>query len=217
MLFLTRLTTVVEDMTSDKQYADKDDTVTLTCAFKDPASITATVTWYKNDSPITTGVTKPSAGKSIMTFASSAFTDNGEYKCKVDYGAPYNSVTGASLKQFVRGVETGVTSKEFILFGAAVTFTCIAHGDAFKGDVVWSNTAGPLATGSIYTQDTQGYSASAYTTTSTLAISATTTDDTTSFTCTLTQGTATKTGVIEVEILCKFNMLVVKCTVMLLM
>ena len=189
-------------MASSKQYADKDDAVTLTCSFTDPASITATVTWYKDDSATTTGVSKASAGKSIITIASAAYADTAEYKCKVDYSAAYGgSKTVENLKQYVRGVETGVTGTQYMLIGSALTHTCTVHGDILSKDVVWTNTAGAL--GATYTQDTQVYSASAYTTTSTLVISATVAGDETSFICTVeyTQGPAAGSATIVQEIL----------------
>ena len=191
-------------MKSDKQYADLGDAVTLTCAFTDPSDLTATVTWYKNTSPISTGITKPSAGKSIMTIASTAYTDNAEYKCKVDFGGTHGSRTGTSLKQYVRGVETDVKGTQYPLRGSALTYTCTVHGDVLSKDVVWTNTAGAI-TEATYSQDTKAYSASAYTTTSTLGISSASTADTTSFTCTVeyTQGSVEKTSTIDVQVLCK--------------
>ena len=194
-------------MTSSKQYADKDDAVTLTCSFTDPASITATVTWYKDDSATTTGVSKPSAGKSIITIASAAYADTAEYKCKVDYSATYGSKTGTMLKQYIRGIETGITGPQNLLIGSPVTHTCTVHGDVLTGNVVWTNTKGALETGSRFTQATKSYVASSHLTTSTLAISAVTADDTTSFTCTVeyTQGPTAKEGFIVFEVLRKLH------------
>ena len=190
-------------MTSSKQYADKDDAVTLTCAFTDDATITTTVTWYIDDSTTatTTGVEAGGTGVSLMKFASAAVADNAAYKCKVDFGGSYGSKTGTSLKQYVRSIDTKVTGTQYMLIGSALTHTCTIHGDILSKDVVWTNTAGAL--GATYTQDTQVYSASAYTTTSTLVISATVAADETSFICTVeyTQGKAAGSATIVQEIL----------------
>ena len=194
-------------MASSKQYADKDDAVTLTCSFTDPASITATVTWYMDDNTIAAGITQPSDGKSILTLASAALTDNGEYKCDVDYGVAYGgSKTVDNLKQYVRGIDTGLTGPQYALIGTAVTHTCTVYGDELTGGVVWTNTDGSLTADRTYTQATQAYSASAYTTTSTLVISATHNEDETSFICTVTytQGAAAGSATIIQEILCKY-------------
>ena len=199
----------VQPLTSSKQYADKADAVTLTCAYTDPASVTATVTWYIDDSSTatTTGVEADGAGKSLMKFASAAVTDNASYKCKVDYGTDYGTKTGTALTQYVRSIETGVTGTQYALIGTAVTHTCTVYGDVLTGNVVWTNTAGALATGATYTQATGTYSTTAYTTVSTLKISAVASADTTTFTCTLTytQGTTEKTGTIGSEILGKYS------------
>ena len=197
-------------MATNKQYADKGDAVTLTCAYNDPATITPTVTWYKDEVTTTSGVTLASAGKSIMTFASAAFADSAVYKCKVNFNANYGSKIGTSLTQYIRGVDTGVTGTQYSLMGAAVTHTCIVYGDELTGDVVWTNTAGAL-TDSRFTQTTNGYSSSGYSTTSTLAISGVTDDDITSFTCTVefTEGTTAGSGTIVSSILGKYNYFII--------
>ena len=208
----------MSDLTSSKQYADSGDAVTLTCAYTNPTSITPTVTWYycvdnvpSNYKPTTTGISSKK-GQSLITFASSAVTNSGNYKCKVDWGTNFGSQTGISLKQIIRGIDTGVIGTKYIMIGSSITHTCTVYGDALTKDVVWSNTAGAL-TGSTYTQDTTSYTPSTFSTTSTLTISAVTASDTTAFTCTVeyTEGPVTKKGVIDLEILSELTAEVNEC------
>ena len=195
----------VDDLTSSKQYADKDDAVTLTCAFTDDATITTTVTWYIDDSTTatTTGVEAGGTGVSLMKFASAVVADNAAYKCKVDFGGSYGSKTGTSLTQYVRSIDAKVTGTQYALIGTAVTHTCEVHGDALTGDIVWKNTGGALTAG--YTQNTVGYSD--FKTTSTLVIAAQAAADTTTFTCEVeyTQGPTATSATIDASTLGEYG------------
>lgn len=199
------INTPASGLTSSKQYSDLGDAVTLTCAYTENTSA-ATITWYKNNDVTSDNVSSGGAGKSLVTLASTAFSDSAEYKCKVDYGGSFGSHTSDSLKQYVRGIATGVTGTKYALIGSAVTQTCTVHGDILSKDVVWTNSKGAIV-GASYTKTTAAYSTSDYSTTSTLTISAVTAADTTSFTCTVeyTQGSASKTGMVPTEILSEFN------------
>lgn len=152
---------------------------------------------------MTDGVTTTD-GESVLTIAVSTFDDAGIYHCQADFTDKYGKTNGTALTQYIRGIDTGVEGAQYAIEGSAVTFTCTVHGDALSGDVIWSNTDGAL-TGSRFTQTTPKHNGDTLQTKATLAISATTSDDTTSFTCTVeyTQGTASKTGIIASEILCK--------------
>ena len=193
----------MSDITSSKQYADVGDAVTLTCAYTDPASITPTVTWYKDTTPTTTGVEADGDGKSLIKFASIAVGDNAAYKCKVDYASTYGDYTATALSQYARSIDTKVTGTQYALIGTAVTHTCEVHGDALTGDVVWKNTGGALTAG--YTQNTVGYSN--FKTTSTLVIAAQAAADTTTFTCEVeyTQGPTATSATIDASTLGEYG------------
>lgn len=201
----TTLTSAPSGIVSNKQYADKGDEVKLTCAFTDPKTSTPTVSWYKNGDAYTSGITTTS-GLSVLTFASADFSNNGEYKCGVDFGGDFGSFDSTSLRQYVRGAVPTVTGPQFALVGTAVTQSCDIFGDELSSvGVVWTNTKGALATGSRFTQTTTAYSESSFGTSATLVISAATDDDTTSFTCTATykEDSGTTSGSIAISILSK--------------
>ena len=178
-------------MASSKQYASKEDAVTLTCAYTHPTGldVTPTITWTKGSAALTSGITAPSTGKSVYTLAAAAFSDNEEYACKSDFGK-YGEVQGTGLKQYVRGILAQTTDAR-IRVGLDISVECIAYGDD-AGTGTWTKSGSAL-TDSRYSSATAAYSASSYSTTSTLSITTSVDADSATLTCSYSYATAAQT------------------------
>ena len=101
----------------------------------------ASVAWFKNDKPLSSGITAPSATKSVFTAGTASKDDNGEYQCKVTYGK-IGTANSAKVTQYVRYVTPaktvyGVQTKD-------IDITCTFYGDAL-GATSWFKDASTTA------------------------------------------------------------------------
>ena len=178
-------------MASSNQYASKGEAVTLTCAYTHPPGldVTPTITWTKEGTDLTTGITTPSTGVSLFTVASAAFTDNAEYACKADFGK-HGAVSGTGLKQYVRGIlAQSVAYRKLV--GRDIRLDCVAYGDD-AGTGTWTKSGSAL-TDSRYSDSTATYSATTYSRTSTLTISTSVAADSATLTCSYSYATSPQT------------------------
>ncbi len=130
-------------VSSAKASASINDEVKLTCAFDNPAALSASpsVTWYRNNTKFTStdidnsGVSGVSA-TSVYTMRSVSSDDQGYYKCHVSWNVGLLNGTSANVTQYVQTMYTSTAQSAYTFAGDTAAVTCSVGGGL--GTIKWS-------------------------------------------------------------------------------
>ena len=142
----------VSSLSTNVGFASVDTAVSITCDYVTNSSPTPTVKWYHYGTQIMSGSSfsfADSTGQSILSFPSNKiqFSDNGVYKCLVDYGSSIGTHF-KTVNQYVRYLEYNSTI--YVAKGEHVVLTCIVHGDEPQA-TLWQKGSTSISNDATYT------------------------------------------------------------------